>query len=235
MQRASMRQLQVESTRRTPNHADSHLERKAIRARGILALKVLALLVAERARVRDGEHGGDLPVLTERVAGGRLGGDGKVGVAVELEGRLEGATGVEVDLGDERVVDGGRRALDDLDDGRRRDSRCGVAEGSAHEALQGRADFGAVANLPAAGVRALAHGVEPWLPHVLAHGDVEAEGTEDEDLEIVDVLERDAGDGSEGLVAVRVVLERLRKVTKVSGKLEGEKRSATCNEPCWRA
>lgn len=97
--------------------------------------------------------------------------------------------------------------------------------------MERRLDVRVVAHVAALGADALRDDADPGLPNVAANGNVEAESAKDEGLEVVDVLEGDARDGGEGLVAVRVVLERLRKETDVSEGFVGD--DSERNVPCW--
>lgn len=91
----------------------------------------------------------------------------------------------------------------------------GVARG-VEEALKRTLHVGAVAQVATLRVDALGDDADPGLPDVATNGDVETESPKDEGLEVVDILEGDTRDGGKGLVAVRVVLERLRKIDGVS-------------------
>lgn len=136
----------------------------------------------------------------------------------EADGRFERPGGVQVEGQKGRGrVDGRGRAFV----GRRRGGGSGGnGVRRAKEALESELDFVAVAEV--AGRRtadAVADDTDPGAPNVVTDSDVELEDAEEVNLELVDVLERDPRHGGERLVAVRVVLERLKIQAMSSGKL----------------
>jgi hypothetical protein len=191
-------------------------------------MTLVAKLVAERTSMRSRKH--DALAVAVRL-GRRLGGVANIAVESYWR-RFEGSGRVEVDIGKQLgVVDRGRRAVSV--DGGRGIGRGGLSGRGTLKAIKPGVDFAATANVASAGSGALGDDAEPRLPDVVADSDVEAESAKDEDFEVVDVLEGDARDGGERLVAVRVVLERLWRRAKSQGGTSGRRDSK--NVPCWRA
>lgn len=155
---------------------------------------------------------------------------------VEAHGRAERARMVKVDPGEQVRALGGaggaRRGLD----GRRGATRDLVGDGDGlgglsrlHESLEHLGDLAAVPRVTDEVVGVLVDDrVQPSRPDVAVHRDVKVERAKDKHLERVDVLEGDTRHGRKGLVAVRVVLERLAGRQHKSSR-RGE------NIPCSRA
>ena len=150
------------------------------------------------------------------VASGREALEFDVVVLEEAEGGTERSASVEIDSGDEisrigrSTVDGrggsggvGGSSGTVLDDG--------TGSSRLQKSLQNSRDFVSISGVADHSCVVLSdERLEPFGPDVSLYGDVEFERSENEDLESVDISQRDPGYGSESLVPVGVVLQRLR-------------------------